>query len=97
MLLSDDEDAIKKARFWITQARDPAPWYQHSELGYNYRMSNIVAGIGRGQLLHLDPERRGAWVIYVKTFTFFMLYYYCKHTIINKKEVIIMKKWVVED
>ncbi|HOG02134.1 MAG TPA: hypothetical protein PKW29_13610, partial [Clostridia bacterium] len=42
-------------------------------------------------------ERRGAWVIYVKTFTFFMLYYYCKHTIINKKEVIIMKKWVVED
>lgn len=57
MLLSDDEQAIKKARFWATQARDPAPYYQHSELGYNYRMSNIVAGIGRGQLLHLDEHR----------------------------------------
>ena len=57
MLLSDDEEAIKKALFWITQARDPAPWYQHSELGYNYRMSNVVAGIGRGQLLHLEEHR----------------------------------------
>lgn len=57
MLLSNDENAIAKARFWATQARDPAPWYQHSELGYNYRMSNIVAGIGRGQLLHLDEHR----------------------------------------
>lgn len=58
MLLSDDADAIAKARFWATQARDPAPWYQHSEIGYNYRMSNIVAGIGRGQLLHLDEHRQ---------------------------------------
>ncbi len=58
MLLSDDENAVKKARFWATQARDPAPWYQHSEIGYNYRMSNIVAGIGRGQLLHLDEHRQ---------------------------------------
>ncbi len=58
MLLSDDGAAIEKARFWATQARDPAPWYQHSELGYNYRMSNIVAGIGRGQLLHLDEHRQ---------------------------------------
>lgn len=57
MLLSDDEEAIKKARFWSTQSRDPAPWYQHSEIGYNYRMSNIVAGIGRGQLFHLDEHR----------------------------------------
>ena len=57
MLLSDDEEAIQKARFWSTQSRDPAPWYQHSELGYNYRMSNIVAGIGRGQLKHLDEHR----------------------------------------
>ncbi len=66
MLLSDDEDAIKKARFWITQARDPAPWYQHSELGYNYRMSNIVAGIGRGQLLHLDQHRQLKEDIYMR-------------------------------
>jgi len=57
MLLSDDEEAIKKARFWSTQSRDPAPHYQHSEIGYNYRMSNIVAGIGRGQLLHLDEHK----------------------------------------
>lgn len=57
MLLSDDEEAIKKARFWATQARDPALHYQHSEIGYNYRMSNIVAGIGRGQLIHLDEHR----------------------------------------
>lgn len=64
MLLSDDEGAIKKARFWSTQSRDPAPWYQHSEIGYNYRMSNIVAGIGRGQLLHIDEHRRLKKVIY---------------------------------
>ena len=57
MLLSDDEEAIKKARFWATQAREPAPWYQHEEIGYNYRMSNVVAGIGRGQLLHLDEHK----------------------------------------
>ncbi|MCL2695804.1 MAG: DegT/DnrJ/EryC1/StrS family aminotransferase [Clostridiales bacterium] len=56
MLLSDDERAIVKARFWATQSRDPAPHYQHSEIGYNYRMSNVVAGIGRGQLLHLDEH-----------------------------------------
>lgn len=57
MLLSDDDEAIKKARFWSTQSRDPAPWYQHSEVGYNYRMSNVVAGIGRGQLLHLKEHK----------------------------------------
>jgi dTDP-4-amino-4,6-dideoxygalactose transaminase len=56
MFLSFDTEAVKKVRFLATQARDPAPWYQHSELGYNYRMSNIVAGIGRGQLLHLDEH-----------------------------------------
>ncbi len=57
MFLSDDEESVQKVRFYSTQSRDPAPWYQHSELGYNYRMSNIVAGIGRGQLLHLDEHR----------------------------------------
>ncbi len=55
-LLSDDEELIKKARFLSTQARDDAPHYQHSELGYNYRMSNIVAGIGRGQMKVLDDR-----------------------------------------
>ncbi|MDZ7758403.1 DegT/DnrJ/EryC1/StrS family aminotransferase [Rhodohalobacter sp.] len=55
-LLSDDEELIQKARFLATQARDDAPHYQHSELGYNYRMSNIVAGIGRGQMKVLDDR-----------------------------------------
>lgn len=64
MLVSDDEKAIEKARFWSTQARDQAPWYQHSELGYNYRMSNVVAGIGRGQLLHLDEHKAKKREIY---------------------------------
>ncbi len=44
----------KKARFWATQSREPTPWYQHEEIGYNYRISNICAGIGRGQLKVLD-------------------------------------------
>ncbi|GHU75249.1 aminotransferase [Clostridia bacterium] len=64
MLLSDNEDDIKKARFWATQARDSAPHYQHSEIGYNYRMSNVVAGIGRGQLLHLDEHIAAKKAIY---------------------------------
>ena len=53
-LVSDNEEWINKSRFLATQARDPAPHYQHSEVGYNYRMSNIAAGIGRGQLEVLD-------------------------------------------
>ena len=64
MLLSDDEAAIKKARFWSTQSREPAPWYQHEEIGYNYRMSNIVAGIGRGQLSYLNEHIRLKKAIY---------------------------------
>lgn len=64
MLLSDDEEAIQKARFWSTQARDVAPWYEHTEIGYNYRMSNIVAGIGRGQLLHIEEHRALKTAIY---------------------------------
>ncbi len=64
MFLSDDEAAVQKVRFYSTQARDPAPWYQHSEIGNNYRMSNIVAGIGRGQLLHLDEHKALKTAIY---------------------------------
>jgi len=55
-LISDNKDHIDKARFLATQARDPAPHYQHSEIGYNYRMSNICAGIGRGQMEVLDER-----------------------------------------
>jgi len=53
-LLADDKQSIERARFLATQARDQAPHYEHSQLGYNYRMSNIVAGIGRGQMNSLD-------------------------------------------
>jgi dTDP-4-amino-4,6-dideoxygalactose transaminase len=56
MLVSNNEERIAKVRFWATQARDKARHYQHSELGYNYRMSNVVAGIGRGQLKVLDQR-----------------------------------------
>lgn len=56
MLVSEDKEKIEKVRFWSTQSRDAARHYQHSELGYNYRMSNIVAGIGRGQLKILDQR-----------------------------------------
>ncbi|EEG77503.1 DegT/DnrJ/EryC1/StrS family aminotransferase [Dethiobacter alkaliphilus] len=56
MLVSDDEERVAKVRFWSTQSRDPARHYQHSELGFNYRMSNVVAGIGRGQLRVLDER-----------------------------------------
>lgn len=57
MLVTRTKEARDKAFFWSTQSREPAPWYQHEELGYNYRMSNVLAGIGRGQLLHLDEHR----------------------------------------
>lgn len=57
MLVSDDEEITKKATFLATQARDPARFYQHSQIGYNYRMSNITAGIGRGQLLHMEEHK----------------------------------------
>ncbi|MCX7596310.1 MAG: DegT/DnrJ/EryC1/StrS family aminotransferase [Fischerella sp.] len=56
MLVSDNADLVAKARFLATQARDPAPHYQHSEIGYNYRLSNVLAGIGRGQLRVLSER-----------------------------------------
>jgi dTDP-4-amino-4,6-dideoxygalactose transaminase len=56
MLVSDNHERIDKVRFWSTQSRDDERHYQHSELGYNYRMSNVVAGIGRGQLKVLDKR-----------------------------------------
>ncbi|MGT8956528.1 DegT/DnrJ/EryC1/StrS family aminotransferase [Bacillus cereus] len=56
MLVSNNEERVSKVRFWATQSRDQARHYQHSELGFNYRMSNVVAGIGRGQLKVLDQR-----------------------------------------
>ena len=56
MLLTDDADAAAKARKWSTQSRENAPWYQHEDLGYNYRMSNVIAGVVRGQLPYLEEH-----------------------------------------
>lgn len=69
MLVSDNEEALQKARFLATQARDHAPHYQHSQLGFNYRMSNILAGVGRAQLEVLDDRvnaRRKVFQRYVQ-------------------------------
>lgn len=64
MLVSDDVEALEKARFLATQAKDPAPHYEHSKVGYNYRMSNILAGIGRGQLEVLEDRVRARRSVY---------------------------------
>ena len=56
MLLTNDEEAVNKARKWSTQSRENALWYQHEELGYNYRMSNVIAGVVRGQIPHLEEH-----------------------------------------
>lgn len=56
MLLTDDKEAANKVRKWSTQSREAAPWYQHEELGYNYRMSNVIAGVVRGQYKYLDEH-----------------------------------------
>ncbi|MDD3396046.1 MAG: DegT/DnrJ/EryC1/StrS family aminotransferase [Acidaminococcaceae bacterium] len=56
MLLTDDKEAADKVRKWSTQSRENAPWYQHEEIGYNYRMSNVIAGVVRGQFPHLEEH-----------------------------------------
>jgi dTDP-4-amino-4,6-dideoxygalactose transaminase len=70
MLVTDCQDWAEKARFWATQARDPAPHYEHSEVGYNYRLSNLLAAIGRGQLGVLEDRvarRRANFEFYQAT------------------------------
>ena len=64
MLLTDDEEAANKVRKWSTQSRENAPWYQHEELGYNYRMSNVIAGVVRGQFPYLEEHIAQKKVIY---------------------------------
>ncbi len=66
MLLTDDFEAAQKARKWSTQSRENAPWYQHVDLGYNYRMSNVVAGVVRGQLPHLEEHIAQKKAIYMR-------------------------------
>ena len=69
MFLSDSREDADKVRKWSTQSREAAAWYQHEELGYNYRMSNIVAGVVRGQIPHLEEhiaQKRSIWERYEK-------------------------------
>lgn len=66
MLLTDDEEAASKVRKWSTQSRENAPWYQHEELGYNYRMSNVIAGVVRGQIPHLEEHIAQKKAIYMR-------------------------------
>lgn len=66
MFLTDDPEAADKVRKWSTQSRENAPWYQHEELGYNYRMSNVIAGIVRGQYEYLDEHIRQKKAIYMR-------------------------------
>lgn len=66
MFLTDNKDAAEKVRKWSTQAREDAPWYQHEEIGYNYRMSNVIAGIVRGQLPYLEEHIRQKKAIYLR-------------------------------
>ena len=64
MLLTNDEEAAGKVKKWSTQAREDAPWYQHEELGYNYRMSNVIGGVIRGQIPYLEEHIAQKKVIY---------------------------------
>ena len=57
MLLTDRKEAAEKVRFWSTQAREKVAWYEHKEIGYNYRLSNVLAGVGRGQFQHLEEHK----------------------------------------
>ena len=66
MLLTDDREAAARARKWSTQSRENAPWYQHEEIGYNYRMSNVIAGVVRGQLPHLEEHIARKKEIYLR-------------------------------
>lgn len=66
MLLTDDEELANQARKWSTQSREDAPWYQHEELGYNYRMSNVIAGVVRGQFPHLKEHIERKKEIYMQ-------------------------------
>lgn len=66
MLLTDSKDAAEKVRKWSTQSRENAPWYQHEELGYNYRMSNVIAGVVRGQIPYLDEHIAQKKAIYMR-------------------------------
>ena len=64
MILTNSREDAEKVRKWSTQSREAAPWYQHEELGYNYRMSNIIAGVARGNMLHIEEHIAGKKAVY---------------------------------
>ena len=66
MLLTDDSDAARRVQKWSTQSREDAPWYQHEEVGYNYRMSNVIAGVVRGQFPYLEEHIAQKKAIYMR-------------------------------
>ena len=66
MFLTDSKEDAEKVRKWSTQSREAAPWYQHEELGYNYRMSNVIAGVVRGQMPHLEEHIAQKKAIYMR-------------------------------
>ena len=66
MFLTDSKADAEKVRKWSTQSREAAPWYQHEELGYNYRMSNVIAGVVRGQIPYLEEHIAQKKAIYMR-------------------------------
>ena len=92
-LLSSDAEWIKKARFLATQARDPAPHYQHSHVGYNYRLSNVSAGIGRGQMLVLDERVAARRANQARYEAFFAPYEGV--TLLREPEGMVSNRWLV--
>ena len=62
--MTPELEAANKVRKWSTQAREQASWYQHEEIGYNYRMSNVIAGVARGQMPYLDEHIKQKKAIY---------------------------------
>ena len=66
MFLTDSKEDAEKVRKWSTQSREDAPWYQHEEIGYNYRMSNVIAGVVRGQMPYLDEHIAQKKAIYMR-------------------------------
>ncbi len=92
-LLSESAEWIQKARFLATQARDPAPHYQHSHVGYNYRLSNVSAGIGRGQMLVLDERVAARRANQARYEAFFAPYEGV--TLLNEPDGMVSNRWLV--
>lgn len=95
MLLTDNKETADHVRKVSTQAREPFPWYQHEEIGYNYRMSNIIAGVARGQFEHLDEHVAGKKAIFDRYAAGFEGLPVKMHVVKIKKKKL-SKKWLME-